>query len=208
MPLEGEELAHFLAARCGKLTASRMKDALATLKDGRPAKARSDLIRDLLAERITGQSVRHYVSPEMEWGLATEDEAKTAYQALTGELIGACGYYDHPRIDLFGATPDGLLRPDGLIEIKCPKTQTFIDWRMAGVIPEEHKPQMLVQMACTGRSWCEFVAFDPRIRSEDARLFIRRYSPGPEAIAAIEAAAEAFLAEVEAAWEVLTTSPQ
>lgn len=206
MPLEGDALGHWLAARAGKLTASRMKDAIAVLKNGSPAKARFDLIRDLLAERLTGQSVRHFVSDAMQHGIETEDEAREVYEAATGDFVGAAGFYDHPRIDGFGATPDGLLRPNGLIEIKCPTTPTFVEWRMAGVVPEEHKPQMLAQMACTGRKWCEFVAYDPRIRDEDARLFVRRFSPADEEIAAIETAAEKFLADLEAAWEVLTTA--
>lgn len=204
--LEGGELASFLAARAGKLTASRMKDALAKLKNGSPAKARTDLIRDILAERLTGSSVRHYVNDAMKWGIETEDEAKEVYEATTGIFIAPAGFYDHPRIDNFGATPDGLLVPDGLIEIKCPTTQTFIEWRIAGIVPEEHRPQMLAQLACTGRKWCEFVAFDPRIKDEAQRLFVRRFAPEPEEIAAIEAEAEKFLAEVEAAWEVLTTA--
>jgi hypothetical protein len=206
MPLEGAALAEFLAARAGKLTGSRMKDALATLKDGRPAAPRLNLIRDLLAERLTGLSVRHYVTPAMEWGTLTEPEAKAAYEAQTGEFIVPCGYYDHPRIDMFGGTPDGLLRPDGLIEIKAPTTQTFIDWRVAGVVPDEHKPQMLAYMSITGRHWCEFVAFDPRVRDENARLFIRRFEPTEEEIKAVEDAAEAFLAELDRAWEILTAS--
>lgn len=206
MRLEGDELAAWLRARAGKLTASRMKDAVAVLKSGAPAKARSDLIRDLLAERMTGDSVRHYVNDAMQWGLDNEDEAKAVYAAETGRVIGAAGFYDHPRIDGFGCTPDGLLRPDGLAEIKCPTTPTFVEWRMGGAVPEEHKPQMLAQLACTGRKWCEFVAYDPRIKDEASRLFVRRFTPMPEEIEAIEAAAESFLAELERAWEVLTTA--
>lgn len=206
MPLEGDELAAWLRARSGKLTASRMKDAVAVLKNGSPAKARSDLIRDLLAERLTGDSVRHYVSDAMQHGLDAEAEAKEVYEATTGVFIGAAGFYDHPKIDGFGATPDGLLRPDGLIEVKCPTTPKFVEWRMDGVVPDEHKPQMLAQCACTGRKWVEFVAYDPRVRDEAARLFVRRFIPTAEEIAACEAAAEKFLAELEAAWEILTTA--
>lgn len=204
--LEGAELANFLAARAGKLTGSRMRDALAKLKNGSPAKARADLIRDILAERLTGSTVRHYVTDAMKWGIETEDEAKAVYEAATGTLIGPAGFYDHPRIDNFGATPDGLLSPDGLIEIKCPTTPTFVEWRMGGAVPDEHKPQMLAQLAVTGRQWVEFVAYDPRIRDEASRLFVRRFSPAAEEVAAIEIEAEKFLIEVDIAWELLTTA--
>lgn len=203
--LEGAELAAWLAARAGKLTASRMKDALAMLKNGQPAQARADLIRDILAERLTGSSVRHFVNEAMLWGSEKEPEAKEAYEARTGDFIGECGVYDHPRIDLFCATPDGLLSHDGLIELKCPTTPTFVSWVIAGVVPDQHKPQMLAQLACTGRKWVEFVAYDPRVQKRSP-LFIRRFTPEPAEIARIEDAAEKFLAEVDAAWEILTTA--
>lgn len=206
MALDGDQLAAWLSARAGKLTASRMRDVLDVRKDGKPAAGRIRLLHEILAERMTGDSVRHFVNDAMQWGLDHEDEAKAAYEAHTGAIIGAAGFFDHPRIDNFGATPDGMLDGGGLIEIKCPTTTTFVQWRMAGVVPEEHKPQMLAQLACTGRAWCEFAAFDPRVRQDSHRLFVRRFEPAAAEIAAIEAAAEAFLAEVDAAWEALTTA--
>ncbi len=190
-------MADWLSSRAGKLTGSRMKDAMSYLKNGAPSADRSKLMRELLAERLTGQSVRHFVNDAMQWGLDTEDQAKTAYEAQTGELIKPCGYYDHPRIDLFGATPDGLLSPDGVLEVKCPTTPTFVDWVMAGVVPEEHRPQMVVEILCTGRNWCEFVAFDPRM-VKSSPLFIRRYVPTAEEIAKVEAEAVKFLGELDA----------
>lgn len=203
--MEGEQLGHWLAARAGKLTGSRMGDAIATLKGGGWAKERANLMRDLLAERLTGLSTRHYVSPAMMWGTQTEPEAIAAYETATGAIVRPCGFYDHPRIDLFGATPDGLI-DDGVLEVKCPTTGTFIDWITAGVVPEQHQPQMLAEMACTGRSWCEFVAYDPRVKHEKRRLFIRRFEPPQSEIERIEAAAEVFLSELDAAWEALTTA--
>lgn len=204
--LEGDELAAWLSARAGKLTASRMADAMDFRKDGKPGAARVRLAHEILAERMTGDSVRHFVTDAMQWGLEKEAEAKAEYEAQTGELIGAAGFYDHPRIDMFGATPDGLLGRDGLIETKCPTSQTFVAWRLAGVVPEEHKPQMIAQLICTGRSWCEFVAFDPRVRDARHRLFIRRFAPSAEERAAVEDAAETFLSEVDTMWEALTTA--
>lgn len=204
MPLEGDALAAWLSARAGKLTASRMGAALDFRKDGTPGAARVKLMHEILAERLTGDSVRHYVTDAMQWGIEREAEARAAYEADTGALVADAGFYDHPRIDLFGATPDGLIDADGLIEIKCPQTATFVEWRMAGVVPAMHKPQMLAQLACTGRRWCEFVAFDPRVKNPAHRLFVRRFAPTADEIAEIEAAAERFLAEVEALWETLT----
>lgn len=199
--MEGDALAAWLSARAGKLTASRMADALAFLKNGKPAEARNKLMRELLAERVTGDSVRHFVTDAMQWGLEREAEAKAAYEAETGIIIAEAGFYDHPRIDNLGATPDGLVGADGLIETKCPTTATMIEWVLAGVVPEQHKPQMVVQIACTGRAWCDFVAFDPRIRDERRRLFIRRYTPTAEEVATVEAGAEQFLRELDAMFD-------
>lgn len=205
MQLEGDALAAWLRARAGKLTASRMRDAMDFLKNGQPSAKRSQLMRELLAERLTGDSVRHFVSDAMQWGIEKEAEAKAAYEAETGVLIAEAGFYDHPRIENLGATPDGLL-PGGLIETKCPTTSTFVEWFMAGGIPDEHKPQMCIQLACTGRKWCDFVAHDPRIRDAKRNLIIRRYEPTAEEIAKVEAAAEQFLAELDQLFEAFTES--
>ncbi len=200
MQLEGAAMADWLSSRAGKLTGSRMKDAMSYTQKGLPSADRSKLMRELLAERLTGQSVRHFVNDAMKWGNDYEDDAKTAYEAFTGELIKPCGYYDHPRIDLCGATPDGLLSNDGVLEVKCPTTPTFVDWVMGGIVPEDHRPQMILEIVCTGRSWCEFVAFDPRMQ-KSSPLFIRRYVPTPEEIGKVEAEAVKFLGELDAMFQ-------
>lgn len=174
------------------------------LKNGNPSAKRSQLMRELLAERVTGESVRHYVTDAMQWGLEREAEALAAYEAETGVFVTPTGFYDHPRIEWCGATPDGLLPDGGLIETKAPTTPTFVDWCMAGVVPEEHKPQMTMQLACTGRTWCEFVAYDPRIKNPRKRLFIRRYEPTADDIAKVEEAAVQFLIELDAMFEAFT----
>lgn len=204
--IEGDQLAAWLRARAGKLTASRMRDAMSFLKNGKPSEARSKLMRELLAERLTGDSVRHFVSDAMAWGLEKECDAKSAYEAHAGIFIREAGFYDHPRIDNLGATPDGLLAHDGLIETKCPTTATMVEWSLAGIVPEEHKPQMIVQIACTGRAWCEFVAYDPRIRDPRRQLFVRRFEPTAVEIECVELAAELFLRELDQMFDLFTTS--
>src|SRR5262245_7500962 len=124
---QAEEKAHWLAARCGKLTASRMRDAMSFLKNGQPSAARSQLMRELLAERVTGASMPHFVNEAMEWGLEHEDEAVDMFVARTGRSPRLSRFYEHATIPNFGATPDRELE-DGLLEIKCPTTATFIGW--------------------------------------------------------------------------------
>lgn len=213
MTMTDDELGRWLAARAGKLTASRMRDVLAVLKDGRPAKARMDYAKELVAERVADGSVRHYVSPAMQHGLEYEDEAKRAYETATGDLIddprdfAEYGFFNHPTIEWFGASPDGMLGRHGLIEVKCPTMPTFVDWKLAGIVPLEHEPQMLAQLACTGRRFVIFCAYDPRIKDPSGRLFVRRFEPPREQIAAVEAAARDFLADVEAMFRAFTETP-
>ena len=193
-------------ARLGHLTASRMRDVLAVSKrDGKPLKARSDYAIELVAERMTDSAVGHYVSEDMMWGLEKEPDAKVAYYDVTGRHVLPSGFMLHPTLEFCGATPDGFVGEDGLIEIKCPRTTTHISWMLAGAVPEDHQAQMALQLAVTGRQWCDFVSFDPRVPPRQ-RVFLRRFEPSREYLDEIEEAARAFLAEVDALFDKVTTA--
>jgi hypothetical protein len=135
-----------------------------------------------------------------------EEEARELYAAVKGVELMPGGFVPHRSIAWFGASPDAFVGHDGLLETKCPRTTTHIDYMLAGVVPDFYKPQMLAQLACTGRKWCDFASYDPRIQDPKRRLFVRRFTPTPAAIEDIENAARQFLAEVEAMWEILTTT--
>lgn len=188
--------AAWTAARRGLLTASRMKDAAALLKTGKPSESRIRLMKELAAERLTGAAVDHYVTSAMQWGIDNQAGAISAYEALTGEIVGPELFVLHPKIEFFGATPDGLVGSDGLIEVKCPTTTTYVEWVLAGVVPEEHKLQMATQCACAGRQWVDFVAHDPRMPAGQT-LFVRRYEPTADEIAHVEKVATDFLRELD-----------
>lgn len=193
-----------LQARVGKLTASRMVDVLDFRKDGQPGADRKKYLMEIVAERLTDVFVPHYVTPAMQWGIDNELLATIAYIAETGVDLLPGHYVDHPAIDAFGATPDALhADPHGLVEFKCPTTTVFVEWMLAGVVPEQHKPQMTAQLLCTGRRWCDFCAFDPRM-PEGKRLLIRRFEPTPDERVFIEGHAIRFLAEVDALFETIT----
>lgn len=146
--------------RTGKITASRIKDLTASPQKG---KALNALLTQLLAERLTGEPTETFVSREMQWGIDNEPSAIACYENETGVFVVGCGLIDHPAISMSGASPDGLVGDDGLIEIKCPNTTTHINTLLTGEVPSEYLPQVMWQMACTGRSWCDFVSFDPRM---------------------------------------------
>lgn len=185
------------AARRGMLTASRVADALAVLKTGKPSESRRKLMFELLAERMTGFAADHYVTPAMAWGIDNQAGAIAEYEAETGEIVGPELFVLHPEIDWLGATPDGLVGSDGLLEVKCPTTPKHLTWVMAGEVPAEHRPQMLCQLACTRRKWVDFVSYDPRVKGK-SRLFIARFEPDAAEIEKLEAGAREFLAELQA----------
>jgi putative phage-type endonuclease len=194
----------WIRSRIGCLTASRMGDAMAFLKNGKESADRKKLRTELLAERLADVAADHFVTPAMQWGLEQEPRAKEEFEEFSGELLMPAGFVLHPTIEHFGATPDGILQcaDDLLIEIKCPTTTTHIEWVHAGVVPEQHKPQMLAQLACTGYRACWFMSFDPRIQGP-LRRFIRLYEPKAEEIEQVEEAAKKFLAEAETMFEQL-----
>lgn len=196
--------ANWHAARRGCLTGSRMADAMAYLKTGKSAQARLDYIADVVNERLTGEAVSHYVTPAMQWGLEQEAAAKAMYEEVTGRLVLATGFVRHPSIEWFGATPDGLVDV-GLLEVKAPTSRKHQAWILAGVVPEEHKPQMIAECVCTGRQWVDFVSFDPRMPAKQ-QLFVRRYTPTAEERQRVEDEAQKFLDEVEQMFDrVLST---
>lgn len=159
-------------ARVGKVTASKVADVIAKTKSGYAA-SRANYMAQLIAERLTGQPAESYCNAAMQWGIDTEPHARAAYEFHTDNVVTEVGFIVHPVIAGSGASPDGLVEESGLVEIKCPNTATHIDTLLSGKVPKKYITQMQWQMACTGREWCDFVSFDPRM-PEDMRLFVQR----------------------------------
>ena len=186
----------WLEARAGKVTASRIADVLAKVKTGEAA-GRRDYRAQLVAEILTGRPQESgFMTDAMRWGTEQEPYARAAYECQAGVLVDQVGMVLHPSIERGAASPDGLVDPDGLVEIKCPNTATHLDYLLDGTVPAKYQPQMLWQMACTGRDWCDFVSFDPRL-PEDLQLFVVRFQRDQARIEAMEAEVQVFLAEVE-----------
>jgi putative phage-type endonuclease len=182
-------------ARLGKVTASRVADVIAKTKTGYGA-SRANLMADLICERLTGQPASTFTNAHMEWGTEQEPHARAAYSARTGELVEEMGFIDHPRIANSGASPDGLVGDDGLVEFKCPATSTMLDTLLAAEVPSKYIPQMQFQMACTGRKWCDFCSYDPRL-PEHLRMFVKRVERDDDYIKMLEGEVTVFLAELE-----------
>lgn len=185
----------WFAARLGKVTASRIPDVMARTKSGYGA-GRKNYMAELLVERLTGQREESYINAAMQHGIDTEDEARMAYE-FSHELVEEVGFIDHPTIPMSGASPDGLVGEDGEVEIKCPNTATHLDTLLSKSVDRRYVLQMQWQMACTGRAWCDFVSFDPRLPERQA-LVVIRVARDESLIAEITREVVAFLVELDA----------
>lgn len=161
------------AERCGKVTASRVKDLNAKPSKG---KALNALGLTILAERLTGVQKETPTNFNMQWGIDNEPYAIAAYENETGFFVNGTGLIDHPFIEMFGASPDGLVGENGQIEVKCPDTTTHLNTLLTKEVPEEHIPQITSQLACTRREWCDFVSYDPRLEPELQIIIIRVFA--------------------------------
>ena len=184
----------WFAARCGKATGSRIADIVAKTKSGYSA-SRANYMAQLVVERMTEKVAESYSNAAMDWGTEQEPYARAAYEAHSGVLVDEVGMVDHPTVQMSGASPDGLVGEDGLVEIKCPTTATHIETLMDKAVPKKYIDQMQWQMACTGRKWCDFVSFDPRM-PQGLQLFVKRVERDDEYIAELESEVAAFLQEV------------
>lgn len=184
------------AARLGKVTASRIADLTAQTKSGWGA-SRANYMAELLCERLTGETADRFTNAAMQWGKDAEPQARAAYEFISGNAVAEVGFIDHPTIDMAGASPDGLVGDDGMLEIKCPNTATHIETLLTEAVPAKYRKQMLWQLACAGRAWCDFVSFDPRLPG-DMQLFVTRIIPEDGEIEVMEKDVADFIAELDA----------
>ncbi|MEN9885438.1 MAG: hypothetical protein RL758_16 [Pseudomonadota bacterium] len=191
----------WFAQRLGKVTASRVADVIAKTKTGYST-SRENYLVELALERITGQQAESFTNDAMKWGTETEPLARAAYEAKTGELVEEVGMIAHPTIEMAGASPDGLVSLDGLLEIKCPNSATHIKTLRSQKPDGKYITQMAWQMACTDRAWCDFVSFDPRMPT-GLQLFVTRIERDDKLIQTLETEVIVFLTEVDAMVEEL-----
>ena len=184
----------WLSARAGKVTASMISAVLMKPETAGFRDYQAQLVAEILTGKPQGSD---YTNVHMQYGTETEPLARSAYEAETGFSVDEVGLCIHETIDRAGASPDGLVGNSGLVEIKCPKVATHMAYQIAGVVPAGYKNQMMWQMACTGRDWCDFVSFRPDL-PEHLQLFVVRFKRDSEKILELEAAVISFLSTVDA----------
>lgn len=190
---QGSDEWHLL--RLGHVTASNISDVMAKGKSGE-AITRKKYKTKLLAERLTGQKQESFSSSAMEWGVEQEQFARMAYEVSNDVLVDKTGFWHHPTIKWVGVSPDGLVDNDGLVEIKCPNTTTHLDYIMDNKVPTDYYKQIQCQLWATGKSWCDFVSYDPRLPTKN-QLFVKRCMRDEKLIAEMENEVLIFLAEID-----------
>ena len=182
-------------ARMGRLTASRVYDAVKKTAKGNYYAARDTYMAELIAERISNKPMPSYKSWAMQWGIDQEGPAKEAYQLLKGTAVKDCGFIKHKGIPWFGGSPDGLVGDEGIIEIKCPETAKHLNTILTQEVDESYVYQMNTNMIVSGAEWCDYVSFDPRIEGEMS-IFVKRFYLDEEIAIEIEDEAKLFIKEM------------
>lgn len=189
----------WFSARLGRVTASRISDVM--MKD--TTAGYQNYRAQLVCERLTGQPTETFTSAAMQHGTDTEPQARAMYTLETGLNVSEVGFINHPKLEMSGASPDGLVGEAGLVEIKCQQPAQHIRNLTGENIARGYFLQMQWQMACTGRDWCDFVSFSPAF-PDDLQLSVRRVDRDAELVEEITAAVTKFIADVDAVFLALT----
>jgi len=184
--------------RLGKATASNFNDIMSTIKTGYSA-SRKNYRAKLVIERLTNERQDTYKSAEMQWGIDNEPTARLAYEAETGDVVTDAPFVQHTLLEA-GASPDGYINDDGVLEIKCPNSATHIETLASKKIPRQYIAQVQGQMWITGRKYAKFVSFDPRMPI-NAQMIIIDVPLDDAYIERLEKEVVSFLEEVEAETE-------
>lgn len=181
--------------RCGRVTASRIADVMARTKTGWGA-SRANYKAQLICERLTGTVEPSYCNAAMQWGIDKEPEARRAYEFHIDSDVIETGFVIHPKIEMSGASPDGLVGDKGMVELKCPIAATHLDTLLNGTMADKYVKQAMWQMACCEREWVDLVSYDPRL-PESMRLFVQRIERDDALLAELEREVAAFLTEID-----------
>lgn len=187
------------AARAGKVTASCTPDVMASGKTkGSESLTRRAYLTQLVAEILTGEPCdgEDFRSKWIDSGKDQEPLARAAYEVTRDIMVDQVGFVLHPTIERYGASPDGLIGDDGMIEAKCPKPSTHLAYFLAGVPPTEYHKQMLSGMDCCERRWCDFISYCPKFPAP-IDLFVVRFMRDDNAISEIRTAVQKFNDDVD-----------
>ena len=188
----------WLRDRLGKVTASKLGDVLA--KGG--GAARANYLAELVVGRLTGEPGESYENDAMKRGKELEPLARSLYELTRSVDVVETGFVDHPSIEMAGASPDGLVGDDGVVEIKCRNAAKHIAYWLTGKLSKDERCQMQWEMECTGRAWVDFVSFHPDF-PDHLQLYVQRLERDEAFLAEARATVGVFQLEVAEAVEKL-----
>lgn len=186
----------WLQARLGKVTASRVIDIIPSVKTGKYNASRKNYMAEKVIEILTEKPIDNFVSTAMEWGTETEPLARSAYEAETGNMVEEVGFINHPTIKNFGASSDGVIDKDLILEIKCPNTAQHINLLTGGKIKRDYIYQMESEMMCCDAKQCHFVDYDPRL-PDNLSYILFAFTYDPDRRKEIESEVNKFNAELD-----------
>ena len=146
--------AEWLEMRLGKVTASRVGDVLSKGRGTSPSQKAKSYMMELIAETLTGKSKPFFENDVMRWGTETEPQARSMYE-INNDFVTV---KEVAFIEL------------NELEIKCPTTTTQINRALSDDYSADYKAQIQMQLWISGRDWCDFVSFDPRLDCEASYL--------------------------------------
>lgn len=196
---QGSDL--WLALRLGKVTASRMKDVLSKGRGTAQSKTAETYMMELLCERLTGDAKPFFENDAMQWGTATEPQARAMYELMSGNTVNEVAFVEHN--EFIGISPDGLIGDDGLLEIKCPATITQVRRALTDNYSKDYYTQIQCQLWVTERQWCDFLSFDPRL-DIDASYLLQRVERDDVFIADMEEKTYLFVDVMNELYKKLT----
>lgn len=164
----------WLEKRRGKITCSQFGTLMSSgrAKDELFSQTGLTYLRRLVAERLG--SWYAISAKAMEWGTENEPIAAEEYAKRTGYQVDSTPFQYYAFNDDIGGTPDGLVGTDGCIEIKCPyDPSVHVNTLLTRTVPKDYEWQVVGHLLVTGRSWCDFVSFDPRITTDEKLCVIR-----------------------------------
>jgi hypothetical protein len=175
----------WLRARCGRITGSKFLDVCDFVFKGSKARGdkavlpggkRSLYRRQTIGERLTGQLANHWASEYMAHGEREEEPARMFYESITRNMVIPVTFVVHSEFPWTGASADGLIGKDGVLEIKNPSTEKHLAYWEDGLVPEEYLPQCAWEMACAGpeRRFADFLSLDRRIQDPSLCYFLKR----------------------------------
>lgn len=141
----------------GKMTASH---ATAIMANGKGLHTLvEEIITDLYSSDNYPEFTNRLDNRHIARGNEYESKARTIYELETGNKVKQVGFVELDEYT--GASPDGLVGDNGLIEIKNPANKEFMRLALTGKIDSNHMNQMQMQMYVTGREWCDYFVFNP-----------------------------------------------